>query len=630
MGNRGGSHGFECHWRHCISIRSDTVSASNETGRPRVVAIVQARMASSRLPGKVMHPIAGKPLLWHVIHRLRRCKTLDHIAVATSTSAHDDPIAAFAHEHGVALARGSEHNVLARYLLAAWQTDAEIIVRVSADAPFVDAAFIDHLVETLIAKGGDYVVLEPGAQCAHEGVDPFTRRALEKLAREAARDSVAREHVTGYFKLNPGFVDVVHAPGVAALAKDMPRLTVDTPDDVAFAEAVHARLAANAGEASLEDLLWLIEREPGLKTINAHVRQKSLRHGDRALVFCDGGVAAGFGRVRQAAMIAKNLRDRECFGVTVALYGDDAAAKLLRASGIDTAILSPRDPGGAFLDFVEDRRPGIVVCAARAGIDRTTLAKIGERVPVVAVIDDMSERRLAATHAYYPPTGEAEALAWTDSHTAASIGWHWPVIGFDPAAHAQDRTLGEQTEGARLRVVVSMGGSDRNDQTRLAARALAKISAPFHARFIIGPGCDDADAVAHEIETFAPNFSAVRNGDVAAEFAAADLALASFGVTAYELAALGVPALYLGVDQPHLEAARGFQDLGAGVVLGLGRAPDEETIARSVLDLMRQSDRRAAMREAGRTTIDGRGAERIAAELARAFQEAQSRVQVAS
>jgi spore coat polysaccharide biosynthesis protein SpsF len=242
----------------------------SEATRPRVVAIVQARMSSPRLPGKVMHPVAGQPLLWHVIHRLRRCRALDHIAIATTTAREDDAIAEFGRAHGVGVARGSEHNLLARYILAAWQTDAEIIVRVSADAPFVDPAFIDHLVETLIEKGGDYVVLEPGTACGHEGgVDPFTRRALEKLAREAARDAVAREHVSGYFKLNPDFVDVVHAPAVAALARLPARLTMDCEDDLAFAEAVHARLAANAGEASLQDLLWLIENDPHLRNRTA-------------------------------------------------------------------------------------------------------------------------------------------------------------------------------------------------------------------------------------------------------------------------------------------------------------------------------------------------------------------------
>ena len=99
-------------------------------------------------------------------------------------------------------------------------------------------------------------------QCAHEGVDPFSRRALDKLVMDAADDPVAREHVTGYFKLHPDFVRIVHAAPYPRLARDGGRLTVDTPDDLAFIEAMHERLQAKAGEASLADLLLLLEREP--------------------------------------------------------------------------------------------------------------------------------------------------------------------------------------------------------------------------------------------------------------------------------------------------------------------------------------------------------------------------------
>src|SRR5215813_2608178 len=106
---------------------------------PRIVAIVQARMGSTRLPGKVMKLIAGKPLLWHVVHRLKRCRTLDAIAIATSTNPRDDAIESFGREEGIEVIRGSEDNVLERFALAAKETNADIIVRVSSDAPFIDA-----------------------------------------------------------------------------------------------------------------------------------------------------------------------------------------------------------------------------------------------------------------------------------------------------------------------------------------------------------------------------------------------------------------------------------------------------------------------------------------------------------
>ena len=130
--------------------------------RPRVVAIVQARMGSTRLPGKVLRLIAGKPLLWHVVHRLKRCRTLDAIVIATSDNPRDDAIENFCREENVAIVRGPEDDVLARFALAAEKTEADIILRVSSDAPFLDAVFIDHLIATLIEKDGDYGAARTG------------------------------------------------------------------------------------------------------------------------------------------------------------------------------------------------------------------------------------------------------------------------------------------------------------------------------------------------------------------------------------------------------------------------------------------------------------------------------------
>jgi len=208
------------------------VMTENRAVAPHVVAIVQARMGSTRLPGKVLKQIAGKPLLWHVLHRLKSCSTLNYTVVATSDNPSDDAIEAFCRDEKVEIVRGPEDNVLARFHQAAQATKADVIVRVSADAPFLDAHFVDHLVTALIAQDGDYVVVEPGALCAHEGVDPFSRRALDKLCREAPDDPIAREHVSGYFKAHPDFVRIVHAAADPRLAHGGTRLTVDTPDDL--------------------------------------------------------------------------------------------------------------------------------------------------------------------------------------------------------------------------------------------------------------------------------------------------------------------------------------------------------------------------------------------------------------
>jgi spore coat polysaccharide biosynthesis protein SpsF len=573
----------------------------------KIVAIIQARMGSTRLPGKVLRPVAGKPLLWHIVHRLRKSHLIEEIAVATTTNPRDDAIVEFGREHGVTIVRGPEDNVLQRFALAAEATDADVIVRVSSDAPFLDAAFIDHLLVHMITQGGDYVMMEDGVACAHEGVDPFTRRGLDKLMMDASADPAAREHVTGYFKLHPDFVPIARAPAYEALAREGGRLTIDTPDDLAFIEAVHARMDAKAGEASLSDILLLLEREPALRGINAHVKQKAIAsRGGLALIRCDGGGAFGYGHVKRMIMLARSLRDREGIGAIFALNGTDDAAEPIRRAGFAVS----REP----LDTLIDKhQPDILLCDYREGPDRAELSKLTGRVALSATIDDGSDRRLACDLAYYPPVPQALDLDWTGSACSPRIGWEWSLVGTAQSSPAARKP-------SRPTLLVTMGGSDPCGLTLKSARALAQLDPAFRARFVIGPGMADGGAVARQIVSLNPNFETIEGAKgLATEFAGADLALAAFGVTAYELAAAGVPALYLCLTEDHAASASAFEKAGIGQSLGIADKVSDAEIVRAVSKTLHDAPRRREMHAAGLMTIDGNGHARIAADLAQAL-----------
>jgi len=576
--------------------------------RKRIVAVIQARMGSTRLPGKVLRPIAGEPLLWHIVHRLKKSRLIEEIAVATSTNPLDDAIAEFCKAQNIRVVRGPENDVLARFARAAELLDADIIVRVSSDAPFIDADFIDHLLTAMIDQGGDYVLLEDGAITAHEGVDPLTRRALDKLMMDAAGDPVAREHVTGYFKLHPDFVKIARAPAYPRLASACGRLTVDTPDDLAFVEAVHARMAANAGEASLGDLLMLLEREPSLRAINAHVRQKEIApQGGIALIRCDGGGGYGFGHVKRMIVLARALRDCEGIGAVFAVNGSDDALGPIRQAGFKAKLLP--GPQASWSGLVP--HPDLCILDCRDGPTREALAQFTGDVPVAAVIDDASERRLAADFAYYPPVPQAEDLDWQNSACTVRIGWEWALLGMSQSA-PRPRAF-----SPRPTLLVTMGGSDPTGMTLRAARALAALDPVFRARFVIGPGFENREKTARAIVALKSNFETIEGADsLTTEYASADLALAAFGVTAYELAAFGVPALYLCASEDHALSASAFELAGMGVPLGLADEAEDKAIAKAVWALLADAERRREMRSAGLMTIDGGAAARIASELA--------------
>jgi spore coat polysaccharide biosynthesis protein SpsF len=583
----------------------------------RVVAVIQARMGSTRLPGKVLKLIAGKPLIWHIVHRLKACHLLEDIAVATTVNPADEAIVEWCNHEGVTVVRGPEDDVLARYATAAEKLDADIIVRVSSDAPFIDPSFVDHLVATLIEQDGDYVLMEDGAECAHEGVDPFSRRALDRLMMDAANDPAAKEHVTGYFKLHPDFVKIVRAAPWPPLAKKSGRLTIDTPDDLAFVQAVHSRIDARAGEASLADLLALLEREPELCRINAHVKQKPIKPaGGVALIRCDGGGKYGYGHVKRMVALARSLRDREGIGSIFALNGSEDAALPIRRAGFAVAMLHGEPDLQTLIDA---NNPDLLLLDGREGPCREELEKHKRGIAVTAVIDDGDERRLAADYAYYPPVPEALALDWSGADTVPRLGWEWALLGLSP------HPLPARAPGLRPTVLVAMGGSDPHGLTLRMAKALSSLDSVFRIRFVIGIGMKNADIVARTLVTLKKNYETVEGAyDLSTEYASADVALCAFGVTAYELAASGIPALYLGISPEHARSASAFADAGMGFSLGEASRVSDVEIARTVLWLLNKPGARREMRNTALSLIDGQGASRIAADLSLALAAARA------
>jgi len=580
----------------------------------RVVAVIQARMGSTRLPGKVLKPVAGKPLLWHIVHRLKASRLIQGIAIATTTNPLDEAIVEWGTAEGVTVIRGPEDDVLARFARAAEALDADIIVRVSSDAPFLDAGFIDHLVVSMIEQKGDYVLMEEGTPCAHEGVDPLTRRALDKLMMDAGHDPVAREHVTGYFKIHPEFVRIARAAPYPGLAREGGRLTIDTPDDLAFVEAVHARLEAKAGEASLADLLLLLEREPQLRAINRHVKQKPiLPSGGVAMIRCDGGGKFGHGHIKRMIALARALRDCQSIGVKFAVHGSEDALLPIRRAGFESNLISSHDE---FAGMVKAQNPELVILDCREGPSLAQAEALRRDCVLMAAIDDGNDLRLACDFAYYPPVPQALALGWAGARTVPRIGWEWALLGLNPHL-TPARAL-----GARPTLLVAMGGSDPLHLTERAARALVALDPTYRIRFVIGSGVQDGQKLAARIVAMKSNYETVEGADdLSTEYASADLALCAFGVTAYELAAFGVPAIYFNISDDHARSASAFGAAGMGASLGPPDHVSDENVLGAVRTLMNNPGRRREMRSAGLATIDGGGASRIAAELAQALRE---------
>ena len=293
-----------------------------------IIAIIQARMGSSRLPGKVLRDLGGQPVLARVINRVRRAQTVTGVVVATTTDPADDPIAAFCQQQAVPVFRGSQFDVLDRYYQAAREHHADVIVRITADCPMIDPQEIDRVVTAFLEGAYDFAANRlppPRTRTSPVGMDTevCTFAALEN-AWQHAREKFEREHVMPYLYEVPGRfrVRVVdNEPDLSHL-----RFTVDTEEDLQVARAIYAAFG-NDDSFGLEDLLRVSAQNPQWQRSLAGIKHKSFLDVDERAA--DAGQEAVPGALEAerkpvcplcGASQAKILENVSSFGFSVPYY----------------------------------------------------------------------------------------------------------------------------------------------------------------------------------------------------------------------------------------------------------------------------------------------------------------------
>jgi spore coat polysaccharide biosynthesis protein SpsF len=251
-----------------------TSSASVDAASARIVATIEARMTSSRLPGKVLMPIGGVPALGMMVERLQRSQTITGICLATTTNADDDPLAALAREVGIDCHRGSEPDVLGRVLDAADSVAADVIVETTGDCPMIDPGLLDACVLAYLADDVHYCSnsLTPGLP---DGLDVqvFSTALLREVAA-ATDDPADREHVSLYIYEHPERYRIRNVTAPASVRRPDWRWTVDTEDDLAFVRTV---VDALGRDVTARDAVRWLDDHPEVVARNAHVVQKPAR-----------------------------------------------------------------------------------------------------------------------------------------------------------------------------------------------------------------------------------------------------------------------------------------------------------------------------------------------------------------
>jgi spore coat polysaccharide biosynthesis protein SpsF (cytidylyltransferase family) len=236
--------------------------------------VVSARMASTRCPGKALVSLAGRPLLEVLLERVSSARGVAGVVLATSRTAENDPLAELASRAGVRVFRGDEEDVLRRHLDAAREVEADHVVRVTGDNPLTDIETMDALVALHVSRKADYTYVPGDALLMGILSEVISRDALER-SWERGEARHRSELVALYIKEHPDEFRIALGELAAGLYRPERRLTVDEPEDVTLMQAIFDRLAVPGRRVTTREAIALLDREPDLARINAHLRHKA-------------------------------------------------------------------------------------------------------------------------------------------------------------------------------------------------------------------------------------------------------------------------------------------------------------------------------------------------------------------
>ena len=245
----------------------------------KIVATVEVRMGSSRLPGKALLDVEGRPLLARVLDRIRQCPSINSVVVATTDHPQDDAIEALCRIEGVACHRGSEDDVLRRVLDAADSQGADLTVQFGGDSPFIDWELVERLIAAYRADSSADLVTNCLVLTFPLGVYSYVvpMSVMRRIAMEATRPD-EREDVTRAIWEHPETFRLVNLEAPDGLRRPDIRLTVDYPEDLNLTRAVYARLLPGRNRFTTRDVLEVLDAEPALADLNAHCHQRSAPH----------------------------------------------------------------------------------------------------------------------------------------------------------------------------------------------------------------------------------------------------------------------------------------------------------------------------------------------------------------
>ena len=610
------------------------------------IAIIQARMSSSRLPGKVMKPLAGKPIIWHIYDRASKCRYVDKVIVATSMDPSDDPLSEFCLKNAMNLYRGSLDNVLSRFTEILAKDSYSYFVRITGDCPLIHPEFIDNQILALKEFAADMVWCEYSSSVL-EGQGAHSSRSLFYI-QENSKDGRDLEHVgSPYYVSHPEEFKIVKMSLPEEFRVSDLRLTVDEEKDYQLFSRIYDALWTDKSWVDLIKAIKWLRMHPEIASINKEVFHKKLNIENQEkckgwrelpkvgkwtykrqkkqvvniLFRCDGSHEIGMGHVVRCLALADELQENcDClvsFAMRTSEIGIEKIKQFYRVMIPDEAQ-QIFDYESWLADCINTTKANVLILDVRDGLSKSVLRNIKQKFDIkIVTIDDPEDKRLEADLAFYPPVPQVKRIDWTGFTGELYVGWEWVILRKEFAEIKDKRSINSKSsivnrQSSIPMVLVTMGGTDPQGMTLKAVKALELLEEEFEAVMVLGAGFQQKKELHNLLSACKHCFDVRENVENMAELMAqSDLAVASFGVTAYELAAMGVPAIYLCLTEDHAESALAFVEEGMAISLGVFTHVNSEMIARGISNILNNKSLLSKLADNARKHIDGQGAARI-------------------
>lgn len=571
----------------------------------QTVTIIIARQTSSRLPQKQLRLIAGKPMIYHVIARLKKVSGLDKIILATASKKENQALADYVGQFDIpTYFDDDENDVTGRIARTANRFEAENIVTISGDCPLIHPAFIEDGLRLLTENKADYVFVNKNKyKCLHEGIG-FFRNSLWQALDKHSTTWFHKEHPGSVLpEIESQFTGVEMIPEPKFQRNDF-RLSVDTISDLEFMNFVFEECGQNGGIVELENVVALIDEKPFVKDINGHVHQKGLTEkSSKVTIVTQADEKVGMGHLARCMALAKELKESQAINVNFYVNDNPGAKELLEQQGFSANVWKSLDDLSEKLCSDVQRVDGTII-DLKASYCGELLEKTG-RLDTHSMLIDYVPADASLADLFIVPT-----VFFDYENKASHFAKKKILTGKNHLLLNRKINWLRENNDIRDGILISAGGSGLLPDELF--EAISRLDGGDKIKFLAGPFADVSffhrKANAYNIKNYEVIFNPP---DVFEVYSKSKLALCTFGVTTYELIALGVPTVVVKTvtkDDADIVEYLAQNDVCVNL---LDAANSAETVTGILESLLQNNDRLTELSRNSKKFIDGLGVQRV-------------------